>query len=338
MNMQMFWLVFHVIFISVYGALILFTSPNKAFLFGVRIPPGEAGCAEAVHMKKRFRAAFAACTLTVLVGGALQILFFYEWPMLPTLYFLGLVVALSFVYTAFWKKAKRLKEARGWVVPHVVFADTRLGSSHGKWREIPWALYALSLAVLGVSSWIKYSYWDFVITFVLVIMATLLFTNIFFVRGKMQVNPQTPLLSYAQHRVYRKRLGYVLGGTVLLLSVVAAFTGFSYVLLFSALLYAVPMVITFVVSGQGGSKIKIANPPVEDMETPHPPVATEGRGDDEFWLLGTFYYNPDDPTLFIEPRAGTDITLNFARWPVKIGTALFVLFIIVAHIHWWLYL
>lgn len=35
--------------------------------------------------------------------------------------------------------------------------------------------------------------------------------------------------------------------------------------------------------------------------------------DDAKWVLGMFYYNPGDPSVFVEKRAGIGYTLNFAR-------------------------
>jgi len=34
---------------------------------------------------------------------------------------------------------------------------------------------------------------------------------------------------------------------------------------------------------------------------------------DEHWKLGMFYFNPDDPALFVEKRTGIGFTMNFAR-------------------------
>jgi hypothetical protein len=43
-----------------------------------------------------------------------------------------------------------------------------------------------------------------------------------------------------------------------------------------------------------------------------PPPAIERSGD-HFWRWGLFYYNPADPTLFIQHRSGPGYTLNFAN-------------------------
>ena len=53
------------------------------------------------------------------------------------------------------------------------------------------------------------------------------------------------------------------------------------------------------------------------------------REDDKFWKLGSFYFNPNDPAVFIEKRFGIGWTINFARpesWLTLIG---FVIIIII---------
>lgn len=54
--------------------------------------------------------------------------------------------------------------------------------------------------------------------------------------------------------------------------------------------------------------------------------------DDAKWVLGMFYYNPSDPSTFIEKRTGIGYTLNFARpggWILLIGVLAFVVLTIV---------
>jgi uncharacterized membrane protein len=33
-----------------------------------------------------------------------------------------------------------------------------------------------------------------------------------------------------------------------------------------------------------------------------------------FWKLGIFYFNPENPKVFVPKRIGIGWTLNFARW------------------------
>lgn len=44
--------------------------------------------------------------------------------------------------------------------------------------------------------------------------------------------------------------------------------------------------------------------------------------DDEHWKLGVFYFNPDDPSLFLPERFGIGWTMNWARpavWAIMAG-------------------
>jgi uncharacterized membrane protein len=51
------------------------------------------------------------------------------------------------------------------------------------------------------------------------------------------------------------------------------------------------------------------------MTTEQFDAAKGDRTDDTRWKLGLFYYNPDDPALFVEKRFGLGHTVNLAnRW------------------------
>jgi Family of unknown function (DUF5808)/Protein of unknown function (DUF1648) len=61
--------------------------------------------------------------------------------------------------------------------------------------------------------------------------------------------------------------------------------------------------------GQGGSRLVHAAPPHPGAPVP-PPIGD--RTPDSCWKGGVFYYNPDDPALWVEKRFGIGYTLNFA--------------------------
>jgi len=63
------------------------------------------------------------------------------------------------------------------------------------------------------------------------------------------------------------------------------------------------------VTGQGGSRIRLP----DDASEPASASGKVNRDDDKYWILGQFYYNPDDPALFLEKRFGIGWTINFAR-------------------------
>jgi len=80
------------------------------------------------------------------------------------------------------------------------------------------------------------------------------------------------------------------------------------------------IVLSFAV-GQGGSRIKLSGKDGRFISA---------RDDDKYWKLGTFYYNPDDPALFVEKRFGIGWTSNFARpmtYVFIFGLIAFIVFI-----------
>ncbi len=60
--------------------------------------------------------------------------------------------------------------------------------------------------------------------------------------------------------------------------------------------------------GQGGERLKMHGIPEEKTKAAH------RYNEDRYWKLGVFYYNPDDPSIWIEKKFGIGITINFARW------------------------
>lgn len=75
--------------------------------------------------------------------------------------------------------------------------------------------------------------------------------------------------------------------------------------------------------GQGGEKLVFSeiDEPVEEV--------TE-VDEEKYWKLGVFYYNPEDPSIFVEKRFGIGSTINLARWQswaCIAGLILFCIFI-----------
>lgn len=59
--------------------------------------------------------------------------------------------------------------------------------------------------------------------------------------------------------------------------------------------------------GQGGEKLVFSE--IEDFSQEVTEVDEE-----EYWKWGVFYYNPEDPAIFVEKRFGIGSTINMARW------------------------
>jgi uncharacterized membrane protein len=55
------------------------------------------------------------------------------------------------------------------------------------------------------------------------------------------------------------------------------------------------------------------------------------RGDDRYWKLGLFYYNPNDPAILVEDRFGANGGLNYARPAAKLAAAALAVLIVVMY-------
>lgn len=68
-----------------------------------------------------------------------------------------------------------------------------------------------------------------------------------------------------------------------------------------------------VTTGQGGSRVKVNKEGDGELMD---------RDDDQYWKLGQFYFNKEDPSLFLEKRFGVGWTNNGAHplsWIILFG-------------------
>lgn len=169
-------------------------------------------------------------------------------------------------------------------------------------------------------------------------------------RQKLQVSYSDPARSHAQHRRYRHLIGQIMGAFGLLMMLFFAclyvpllgfgsettrkvLFGIGLVAILLAAVVGLP--VAFMKMGQAGSKLKVAVLP-EDTEAAYAGLSMsrrtltllKQRNDDRFWKFGLFYYNPDDPSLFVEDRFGANVGFNYGRRAARVVTVLLVLLLI----------
>lgn len=181
-------------------------------------------------------------------------------------------------------------------------------------------------------------------------MIVLAVSTIFIIKAKLQINMQNPALSFAQHRAYRRIMGHCFGIMALGMVIGMAYAGMMTLYpeqlripfgLFTAvlLLPCVPIIVMGIRVGQGGCKLNPKITETDALATGYRPQNIEiksnnihGRGDDKYWKLGLFYYNPDDPAVLVEDRFGTNIGFNYASIGGKIAVAILALTVIVLYV------
>ncbi|MCL2301047.1 MAG: DUF1648 domain-containing protein [Firmicutes bacterium] len=334
---------------------------RKSYLFGVKIPMEQRGCPEAKRLIRRYAAVCALCAAGILALNAAQYVFFPGRTLVAMLYYPLLLIPMQMLaYVPNWRAALRLKRERGWQVSDAAFAETGSAFSRGNLRALPWGWYAASLAVILASvvaalarypslpevipthfdinmqpdAWAAKSIGN-VLALPLVNLGMLLLmyaTGIALVKAKLQIDPQDPALSFAQHRAYRRLMGHAFGLLTFSLALVIAlmglptlFEGFKipfWLVIPLILLPTAGLIGVVVYAGQGGCKLK----PKIIMEAPGASgkIGFSQRDDDRYWALGLFYHNREDPAILVEDRFGSNLGFNYARLPVKIALGIFL--------------
>ena len=161
-------------------------------------------------------------------------------------------------------------------------------------------------------------------------IALFVFINSTISRAKQQINAANPEKLLIQNQMFRLRWSafIIVTGTIMVIifgsiqmsfifnvdpKVTALISGALTVIL---VIYAIILSIS---TGQGGSRVKVNDGKM---------IEQTDRDDDKYWKLGQFYFNPDDPTIFLEKRFGIGWTLNFASikaWLIFIGLIGFII-------------
>jgi uncharacterized membrane protein len=275
---------------------------RKAFLFGVKVPESAQANPDTQRLKKHYVTAILCSSAVVLALEIIQYNLFADKSILAVMYFPLLLVAIQFaVYVPCWKRAVRLKAENNWRVSTVVTAETGSARSRGSLSDIPWGYYVISLVAMiicTVITFLKYdelpakiaTHWDFSMqpdawaqkslwtmlqpsVWVVLLLVILVGSSVMVVKAKLQVSPQNPALSYAQHRVYRRWMGHgfgilMVGFMPLFISMMLApVYGLSRVVFGGAfvilMICVVPIIAVGIKAGQGGCRL---NPPVSEAD------------------------------------------------------------------------
>lgn len=349
---------------------------RKDLFFGVRIPESEARDPEVIHLRRKYSLWMSLCSIITLLTGVILFLSKPQWVFLLVMYQpFVLFLAQFLVYLTCWRRALQIKQEKQWKVGFVGISNTNLPSGKGRLKDMPYFWYVICtvLCVLGilfglymypklpdvlVKHWdinMKPDAWDNksigtvialpLVSFGMVILMFVSNASLYYT--KLQVSLTNPVLSFAQHRMYRRLMTHALGLDTLLITVLfLAMLPMSFniyvpdstlmmacIFLFTILMLIPPIYVS-IKAGQAGSKLKpvLSETEKKAAEQYHEKTSLLNlidRGDDKLWMLGLFYYNPNDPSILIEDRFGSNGGLNYAR-PAAKALAVFFLILIVA--------
>lgn len=349
MNEMSMLILFGVIFVP--AVVITAFTPylvRKTESFGVSIPSEVFYSSELKAMRKQFATICLALGLAVLAGF---FLFFEAEEPMSALFIVGYVAAFFAVYVKFHFRMKALKREKAWHVAkkQAIAVDLKF---HDKKPTYPNGWFAIGLLIWAatviftflyydqipdripmqydlegnVTNWMEKSYGSVLALplVTLILTGVFMLVNSIIARSKQQLDPSDPATSAKNNLIFRRRWsaytiisGHALIGLFSLMHLSFIFSEEPVWLMVALQIVAGGMIIGAVVlsvtTGQGGSRIRKTAPDHAE---------TINRDHDRYWILGVFYFNPEDPALWVEKRFGIGWSMNFARplaWMILIG-------------------
>ena len=154
----------------------------------------------------------------------------------------------------------------------------------------------------------------------LLMVPMMFFIHYSFIKSKQKISPYLSDLSSKQSKLFRQAWSYYfLVVTVLTQLLLSGIHFFSLFFAERGADWILGMTIPFVVIivgysvyltwkyGQGGEKLFL-------NEAGELPDEVTEADEERYWKWGVWYYNPEDPSIFVEKRFGIGSTLNMARW------------------------
>jgi uncharacterized membrane protein len=335
---------------------------RKGVFFGVSMPDEYMKRPEFVLLSKKYKKNFLIYSGLYYLIYILLLVFFPN----PAILIVGIfafLIVLNANYYYIHNRALKIKKQENWQFEkkNIVIVDTEFRTNRNKksvvskwWFLIPIILIIINVlaALTGydtlpsrlpihwgadgiVNGWASKSYLVVLQLPVVELFLTALMFGVCKVidRSKPQINPDNVEVSREQNRRFRLYWsGYMVGLTIL---IVAVFTFmqlntltilnsspvFFIVIMFLIFGSIVPIFIISMKVGQGGSRLKIEIDNGDGKKIIN-------RDDDKYWKFGDFYYNPDDPAVFVEKRVGLGWDFNYARTAAKIIMGCIVMLII----------
>lgn len=351
-------LIMSTIFTFVILGFILAVTPyltRRTESFGVSIREGDYGLPVIRRMRKQYVLSTGAACILLAAGYLLLANTVYtSEQQIGVLFSIVIFVALAvhfLIYLHYHREMKKLKETlpllpeqKEQLVIHTNFRNEKLAYSN-LWFLIGFLITAVGMFMTfafydriperipmhydfsgKVTSWAEKSYRSVLLLPVLQMAMTglFIFVNSIISRAKQQISAENPEKSFKQNVLFRRRWSafMIMMGNAMVLMFLLIQMSFVFsidpkiptVFALAVTVFSVigVLVLAFL-TGQGGSRIKTVEGKTE---------TTIDRDDDRYWKLGMFYFNKEDPALFLEKRFGIGWTNNWAHplsWILTIG-------------------
>jgi len=320
---------------------------NNGIIFGVRVPVEFRKDEDIQKLEKEYKKIYILSVFPTIVIVNFLVYLYPKVYIFLLLTFL-LIFLTNLPVLIFWKRMIDLKKEKKWdkLGKNIVVVDTSIRKPKNK-KDIKGIKNKTFLILLIVpiitliitfisydripdvfpthyngkgipdSFAIKNSFSGFIYLILLPIIQALMILffmviNKFAINGKTDINSGSIREIREQRKVFKKYNSIFLFLLALEMIILFSFIQFCMIYgwsiniingIFLTIIFASIIIFTIVTYkiGQGGKNIKVSNAEKEIY-----------RDDDKYWILGSFYYNKKDPSLFIEKRIGIG-------WDVNIG-------------------
>ena len=269
----------------------------------------------------------------------------------------AMLILIGILYLIMHKKAKKIKAELKWEerAEPVAVADTSFYTKKIAVSKLWFLVYILIIAATAAAGLVLYpdlpanipvhqgaqgdiSYAPKSMMTVLMMPAIQLFIAAIFAfvyytlkRARPELSADAVEVTSEQNRKHRYAWSAfsVFGGMLLMLlfgviqlEMLGVVQGVSYIAtIVSMVLFIGAVLALSIIFGQSGSRVKVGG--ADGTQT------VVNRKDDKYWKMGAFYFNKNDPSMFVEKRFGIGYTLNFANPLAVIVMAGIVIVVIV---------
>lgn len=331
---------------------------NNGIIFGVRVPKEYEKDEEIIKLEKEYKKNYLIFILPLII--IINLLVFISsriWVYFILIF--SLIVITNIPIFIYWKKTMKLKEEKGWknLGKNVVLVDTSIRKPKVREDDVVIKtrhfLVLLIIPVITViATLIAYKnvpnpfpihynaegladgfvnkegfkgFFYLVLFPVLIQVGMIVFLatlNKFAINSKVEINSGTLEEIKNQRKVFKRVNSILLFIIALEISLMFAFVQFctiyswniNLVNIIGLPIILITVIIFLIISykiGQGGKNLKFSKEKEEIY-----------RDDDKNWILGNFYYNKNDPSIFVEKRIGVG-------WDINLGNPIGALLMIV---------
>lgn len=337
---------------------------RKDLIFGVFIPLDRTKDMELQRISKKYSIELTIFTVVTFLIYFLLLNTIIKSPLIIIIFTFVFIIGYFLIFLRAYNKTKNYKAENNLIdsKKQVVYINTAMSQKLRNNAVISfyWFIIPLSISLVNfVLPIIKYdelpakiaTHWNIqgvadnfvnksmgsvimhglILLFMVILLA---FTNFSIAISKNRIDASAPISSSQKLFKFKKvnsimiySLTVVISTLITVLNLnslniisinISSFTPIFIILLVSIILF--PIIISLKL-GQGGSNLRLeANEKIDNT--------VSNLDDDAFWKLGSIYYNPNDPSLFVEKRFGVGWTLNFGNKKAIVISIVFLIFIL----------